>query len=229
MKNRNINVITQLCCAILFLVMAHPASAHFPWVSLSDYTLNNGAKLKGTIGWGHHYPTDGFLKKDDLQSLTLIGPSKDTPAIAFTSELELATAEGVSTEGGYIVAAERKPGFYTKTTNGHKSASKQGLEGVISCSHSSMAMKAVANMGKPGNVSAVVGHPLEIIPLDNPANLKVGDYLHLQVLFNGKPFSGQVFATYSGFSNDENTFAYAVTVTKMEMPVSVCCTKASGW
>lgn len=47
-----------------------------------------------------------------------------------------------------------------------------------------------------------------------PGRPAVGDSLHLQVLFDGKPFSGEVFATYAGFSNDEGTFAYATSTDK---------------
>ena len=196
------------------LLMSFPVQAHFPWINLVDYTPSQGAGLNLTIGYGHHYPLDGFLKKDALQSISLIGPDKEAPAIKFTSELELQSEEALSQEGVYIVAAQQKDSYYTKTANGAKRTSKKGLDGVIRCSYSHKCMKAVATVGKGGRADTVVGHPIEIIPLENPANLKAGDYLPIRVIADGKPFSGDVFATFSGFSTEKSTFAYATRTDK---------------
>ena len=50
---------------------------------------------------------------------------------------------------------------------------------------------------------------VEIIPMQNPAKLRTGDFLDLKVLFDGKPAKYfNVYATYSGFSTDDD-FAYA--------------------
>lgn len=72
------------------------------------------------------------------------------------------------------------------------------------------ASKALLNL-KPGaaGFDALSGDRLEIIPLSNPAEAKVGDELPVKVLFDGKPLSARLFATYDGFSGREDTFAYA--------------------
>jgi uncharacterized GH25 family protein len=216
MKKKSYLSIAPFIGALLLATLILPlaAYAHYPWINLTDYTPDKGAALNLTIGWGHHYPLDGFLKEDALESITLIGPGKDAPKIFHTSEVELKSETSLSQEGTYLVAAQRKAGFYTKTAQGGKSVSKKGLNDVIACSYSLMCMKAVANVGKGTQADTVVGHPIEIIPLQNPANLKAGDYLPIRVLFDGKPYSGDVFATYMGFSTDKNTFAYATTTDK---------------
>ncbi|MEW6256697.1 MAG: DUF4198 domain-containing protein [Pseudomonadota bacterium] len=68
--------------------------------------------------------------------------------------------------------------------------------------------KALVNLA-PGaaGFATVAGERLEIIPLTNPAEAKVGEELALQVLFDGKPLPARVFATYDGFSTREGTFA----------------------
>jgi len=205
-------IIGALLLATLLLPLN--AYAHFPWINLTDYTPDKGAALNLTIGWGHHYPLDGFLKQDALETITLIGPDKDTPKIIPTSEVELQSETSLSREGTYIVAAQRKAGFYTKTALGGKSVSKKGLKGVIRCSYSHMCMKAVANVGKGGRADMVVGQPIEIIPLENPSNLRAGEYLPIRVVADGKPYDGDVFATYAGFSTKKNTFAYATKTDK---------------
>jgi uncharacterized GH25 family protein len=54
----------------------------------------------------------------------------------------------------------------------------------------------------------VVGHRLEIVPVGNPAAAKTGDEITFKVLFEGKPLSTPVFATYDRFSESETTYAY---------------------
>lgn len=207
---------SSVSCGLILAMLLFPlaAHAHFPWVNLTDYTPDKGAGLSLTIGWGHHYPLGGFLKESALEDISLIGPGKTTPKIIYSSEVELHSERGLSQEGTYIVAAQRKAGFYTKTAQGGKHRSKKGLDNVIRCSYSHMCMKAVANVGKGTQVDTVVGHPIEIIPLKNPVDLKAGDYLCIRVLLDGKPYLGEVFATYMGFSTDKNTFAYATTTDK---------------
>ncbi len=125
------------------------------------------------------------------------------------SELEFEPENNLSKPGSYIVAAKRKTGFYTKTTQGGKRQSKKGLSNVISCSLSHMSMKAILSVGEEqGAVDSKVGHPLEIIPMANPAELSAGDYLPIQLLLHGKPYKGKIFATYMGFSTEKDVFAY---------------------
>ena len=187
-----------------------PALAHFPWINLADYTPESGQTVKMSIGWGHNYPLGGFLKKEDLEDIFLIAPDSTKAPIISTSILEFETKESLTRPGAYIIAAKRKPGFYTKTTEGGKRQSKVGLKNVIHCSHSQMCMKAIVNVGdgKGQQVDAPVGHPLEIIPLKNPADLRAGGYLPVRVLLHGKPFKGRIYATYMGFSTEKDVFAY---------------------
>ncbi|MGD9367463.1 MAG: DUF4198 domain-containing protein [Desulfobacteraceae bacterium] len=210
--SRLVAVTSSMLLVMFFLPLA--AYAHFPWINLTDYTPDKGAGLSLTIGWGHRYPLDGFLKESALEDIVLIGPGKTTPKIIYTSEVELQSERSLSLEGTYIIAAQRKAGFYTKTARGGKAKSKKGLDDVIRCSYSYMCMKAVANVGKGTQIDTVVGHPIEIIPLQNPVNLRAGDYLPIRVLLKGQPYRGEVLATYVGFSTDKNTFAYVTTTDK---------------
>ncbi|MEM9538052.1 MAG: DUF4198 domain-containing protein [Cyanobacteria bacterium P01_E01_bin.42] len=53
-----------------------------------------------------------------------------------------------------------------------------------------------------------VGQLLEIVPMDNPANLQPGDDLIVQILYKGQPLDAEVKATYDGFSDTPSTYAY---------------------
>lgn len=209
--NKSPIIVALLLATVLLPLTAH---AHCSWIQLTDYTPEKGAPLNLIIGWGHRYPVDGFLKEDALKAVTLIGPEKDAPKIVRTSEVELQSETSLTREGTYLVVAQRKAGFYSKTAHGGKSVSKKGLKDVIRCSYSHMCMKAVANVGKAGRADMVVGQPIEIIPIENPANLRAGDYLPIRVVADGKPYRGEVLATYAGFSTDKDTFAYATKTDK---------------
>jgi len=212
-KVRMLQVIS--ICIIAIASLCTQAYAHYPWINLVDYTPEVGEALKMTIGWGHRYPLDGFLKRDALESIYILGPGGKKQTVSSSSELELQSEEGISEPGVYILAAKRKAGFYTKTTQGGKSCSKKGLKNVIKCSYSHMCTKAVVNVGEgKGKVDLRVDHPMEIIPLVNPADLRPGDYLPVQVLLKGKPFKGKIYATYVGFSTEKDTFAYSTSTNK---------------
>jgi uncharacterized GH25 family protein len=200
---------------LLMTLFSSPVHAHYPWINVTDYTPETGSTLKMTMGWGHSYPLAGFLKTDALADLEVTGPGKTPPELIFASDLEIQSKDSLPEPGAYVIAATRKAGFYTKTTQGGKQASKKNLKKVIKCSLSHMCMKAVVNVGEgKGKVDARMGHPMEIIPLENPGGLRAGDYMPVQVLYNGKPFKGHIFATYAGFSTEKETFAYATKTDK---------------
>jgi hypothetical protein len=61
----------------------------------------------------------------------------------------------------------------------------------------------------------VFGHGLEIVPMKDPGTLRTNDTLPLKVLHNGEPLgeSVMVYATYMGFSNKTDVFAYTAWAT----------------
>ena len=215
-KKHKIRMLQFVSISIFALVcLCTQAYAHYPWINLADYTPEVGRSLKLTIGWGHSFPLDGFLKNDALENIYVQNSKGKKMIIEASSELEFQSEGGMSEPGAYIVAAKRKAGFYTKTTEGGKRCSKKGLKNVIKCYHSHNCMKAVVNVGKgKGKVDTRIGHPMEIIPLANPADLRQGDYLPVQVFLKGKPFKGKIYATYVGFSTEKDTFAYATSTNK---------------
>ena len=212
-KVRMLQVVSISIFAVVCLCTQ--AYAHYPWINLADYTPEAGRSLKLTIGWGHSFPLDGFLTKDALETIYVLDSTGKKMTLEASSALEFQSEESIGEPGAYIVAAKRKAGFYTKTTEGGKRRSKKGLKNVIKCYHSHNCMKAVANVGEgKGKVNARIGHPIEIIPLVNPGDLRAGDYLPVQVLLKGKPFKGKIYATYVGFSTEKDTFAYTTSTNK---------------
>ena len=212
------NLITSLAL-VLFVSLSTLAFSHTLWLNATEYFPESyspeyGARTTIYFGWGHGYPVADFLSADKLKKFNLITPTGESKPIKPGIGGFLATQLSLSGNGTYIVAAALNPGFYTmyveKGKIHHKSVPKTGLSGVILSLHFEQYAKTLINVaGSDSSFCKPVGHALEIIPLANPAEIKVGDHLPVQVLFKGKPARFcRVYGTYAGFSTGDD-FAFA--------------------
>ena len=65
-----------------------------------------------------------------------------------------------------------------------------------------------AGTGENQTSNQIVGQLIELIPLDNPCDRRVGDSLRVQLLFRGKPLANALVAsTYSGFTEKPDTMS----------------------
>jgi len=132
-------------------------------------------------------------------------------------------------EGTAIIAGHRKGMIWSQTTQGWKQAGKKELKGVISSGKYEKFCKTLINVGKADDgYKKVVGHKLEIVPVSNPAEAMIGKDMEFKILFDGKPFSTSVYATYDGFSTNPNTYAY-FTETNEEGIAKVKITHPGVW
>jgi uncharacterized GH25 family protein len=198
------------CLAGLICLAAQSALAHSAWLSLPYYELEQGRKCKAFIGWGHQYPLDDFLKADGVTGVTIYDPKGQASPVKAINDFMFETG-ALKEAGAYVLASAKKPGFFTRLEKGFARRPKTGLKGVKQCSCSKNFMKAILNVGEggTGDVARAVGQELELVPLDNPANLKIGDNMRIKVLFKGKPVTGwpMAYATHQGFIAPG--FAYA--------------------
>jgi uncharacterized GH25 family protein len=221
MHSRTNTPFISRCFLVAFLAMlllcAGEARAHYPWVEMADSAPGAKNEPRIRFGWGHTFPSENFLGGDDLEESFLLSASGAKIALQPSTATEFVAPGGLA-GGTYLVAAQRKASFYTKTVDGGKRQCKKGLDNVVKCSWSTMSMKGVVSLGAgKGAVDRAVGHPLEIIPLANPARLKVGDMLPVRVLFRGKPYSGEIAALYHTLAE------------KKETPADPFTTDANGW
>ena len=220
MRNNKTGLILKLSITLCFS-LSTMAFSHTFWLNATDYfpeihSPEYGARTKVYFGWGHGYPVADFLSADKLSKFDLIDPKGEMKPIKPGVGGFLATELTFPEKGTYVVTATLKPGFYTmyveKGKIHHRSVPKKGLSGVILSLHFEQYAKALIHVGGSSEAfSKPVGHTLEIIPLDDPSELKVGDRLPVQVLFKGKPARFcPVYGTYAGFSTGDD-FAFATT------------------
>ena len=190
---------------VLGMVIVHfsmftEAQAHTLWINATDFTPAFNETSKSTnvfLGWGHDFPVQDFLKTSHLEDYYFVTPKGKKKSLTPIAQEGFLEAEmRCAKEGTYLVVANKKA--YTRG-------------GVTRIAFA----KAVINVNnKAGDISKPVGQQLEIIPLKNPGSLKMGDYLPVKVLLNGKPLPyAEVHATYVGFSTNRAS-AYGISANK---------------
>lgn len=108
----------------------------------------------------------------------------------------------------FIVTGARLPQIWAMTPEGSKQVTRK-TPGAANPYKIEKFSKALVNV-TPSDTgfSAVIGDTLEIVPVTNPSTVKAGDEMTVRVLFRGQPLTTNVYATYDGFSREENTYAY---------------------
>ena len=151
------------------------------------------------------YITAGIVKDGKLAESTLTG--NDTG-------LRIDYSVKIEGSGSSIIAANKVGSIWSGTNEGGRDGGRKKLEDqglkVISSTRYDKYAKAIVNASADDkNFAAVIGQDLEIIPLDNPADARVGEYFKVRILHLGQPASVPVWATYDGFCSEyESTYAY---------------------
>ena len=200
-----------LLAALLTLATAPAARAHDLKVMAARLAAAPGETDTIYISHGHTLPVDVAIDGKTLQDYRVHTPSG--------SVLEL-TREGVSLHanevkveesGMYTAVATRKPAVYTEYVDkdgnhkhlpGPKSVVTEGTVDHSTKSH--QFAKALLISGEAAaDPAKVLGHEIEIVPVDAPGEWRSGRDLKFRVLFQGKPLSaGDVVATHVGFKPD---------------------------
>lgn len=189
-------------------VSGSPASAHDFWLEPEKFraTANDPVDIRFTIGHaGEHEPWNLQLEKvaalkdclaSECSSVDDIVPN--TPGRRGRARVALKAA------GTHILAFESRHSFSELAAPAfNEYAKKEGLSAILEDRAANAAenepgrelysrrAKTLIEAGAgPGDVSAAVGHTLEIIPLKDPYALRAGEALPFRVLFKGAPLSG---------------------------------------
>lgn len=193
----------------LALVLLFPltSQAHMFWLLTDKDAPNVNEPVQVEIGFGHKFPQDEEIKEERLGSVKALGPDGREVAL---KKISTSRYEFVPPAAGvYLLSAQVVPGFVTRTPQGVKMQNKKGVPDANLCFHFDMAAKTFVFVGgqKQGfDQSAQTA--LEIVPLQDPYNLKKDADLAVQVKFQGKPLAGaEVKFTYDGWPDPQKPFA----------------------
>lgn len=200
----------------VLLAATNAAQAHRVWVQ-TDH-MHGGEVLHANLGYGE-FPMLEPVAEDRLH--------------IFSKPMQLVTAEGKQDllqkgefnyqyqskealkDGSYLVTAEYQPTFWSKNKDGWKQANMTQMTDATYCEQTRMYGKNILNVGHDSADTAVITRPvgqgLEIVPLDNPANIQVNDMFKVKVLFNGEPLPGATLtATFDGFDTSDRSKTHKV-------------------
>ncbi|MDO4434197.1 MAG: DUF4198 domain-containing protein [Alysiella sp.] len=201
--------------ALLLCTATLSAQAHRVWVS-ADHT-HGGEILKAELGYGEFPDFEPIAedRKNIFKPLQLITENgKENLLQKGQYNYQYQSAKPVK-DGSYLVVGEYQPTFWSKNTNGWKRVSMSEMPDASYCEQTRMYGKHIANVGHESAskdiISRPLGHMLEIVPLDNPANIHVGERFKVKVLYKGEPLANQaVTATFDGFDTSDRSKSHKV-------------------
>lgn len=182
------NIKSLLLSAALALGSVSPSAAHDVWITLAGPA---GAR-RAIVNYGH--PDDrppAFADKVlDLLAITQTGRASLLDGLAAASErgVQVARSKPFDDAGHTLLAARYDNGFWIKTTDGlYRNATRRLIPDAAESFWSGKFAKAITGAGAPWREA--LGHDLELVPLSDPAKIKVGETLRIKVLFRGKPLA----------------------------------------
>jgi uncharacterized GH25 family protein len=158
--------------------------------------------------------THVFVKAEELEDAANLKAMLATPAgmqdlpLMQSGDLSLA-AELPAVDAAAWFVAHRLGLVYSSTPDGFKPGTRAENPDAAFTNRYEKFSKALVDGRDAAFVTKPLGHTLELVPMSNPADLKAGDDLQVQVLYNGAPIAAEVTATFDGFSETPMTFAYA--------------------
>jgi uncharacterized GH25 family protein len=175
------------------------AFAHDLWLNVDNHYPEPGGKTTVKVVFGHNFPYyDILISRNSLAGFSYLCPDGQIREVEKTWEDKKGEKAGAlagditfDQKGTYVVTAYRK----AKGDREHVTSEKYG--------------KSIIIVDK-GNkiISRPFGHKIEIIPLKNPSEIKRGGSMPVKVLFEGKPLSTYVYATYAGYYSEDEPFPF---------------------
>ena len=225
----------RIIVATLVLLLAVPAFSHELTIKAKDNTMKAGEPFHATVQSAHK-----FIVPEEVEELSRVKAGIIDGGNLIESELagndpELCidfTVTPKDTSSSVMLVAIKDGETWSITNEGGKTGTRKDLEAkglkVLRATKNDKYAKALYNTShEDTRFSQVLGHPLEIVPITNPADAKTDSYFHVRILLNGQPYTGPVWATYDGFVTEyENTYAYYTEAENGEAHVKIT---APGW
>lgn len=192
-------------CAAAPAVMAH---------EIIVSSTVSGGELQVAIESTHVFVAPEELENAEAVTVTITTPDgRSTAPVSAISDLTLGAAAAAPQSDAWLTV-HRLGQVWSNTPDGWRQGDAAAYPDAVFTNRYEKFAKALVR-GETTDAAfatAPLGHALEIVPLVNPADLSVGDDLPVRVLHDGAPVSGELRATYAGFSDAPMTFAYATEV-----------------
>jgi len=184
-------LLTITALAVFLSISASVASAHeFIVVPEEWQSYQVGQEVPVSVFSTHVFVRSEELEDDGYTELSYQGAK--LPLTANQNWLTYDSKVKLQGNGAAIITGHRLPMLYQNTR------------------YEKFAKLILPVAGKSSGFDAVQGHRLEIVPMSNPLEAKVGDEISFRVLLDGKPAAfDMIYATYHGFSDIPNAWAFS--------------------
>jgi uncharacterized GH25 family protein len=121
-------------------------------------------------------------------------------------ELRLDGSVALENDGPAVIVAHRRGLVWSRTTEGFKPGGRDQHPDALASNKYEKFTKLVVNANQ--DHTQPLGHRLEIVPIDDLSTVKVGDTIKVRVLYDGAPLATKVMATYLGFTDIADSYAW---------------------
>ncbi len=176
--------------AWISLLLIASAHAHHPWVLSEQANAAAGESMAFSVYFGHEFPIAEPLADERIDAVQLIGPDGD---LIETGTADLTTGE-LEQPGFHVLGVQQSRGYWTRTTEGGRAQSREGLPNAVHCSQSINGSKTFFQVGQGRDhaLSQALGHPLELLIKSDPSTLEADQEIRVALVFNGPPQTGSV-------------------------------------
>lgn len=206
--------------AVGILALVGVLQAHDMFLKLESYFLPADASVSVHLLNGTFDQSENAIARDRMTDVSVVGPGSEDVTHPPTSRwTDSANAAVLRTETGdpgtYVVGvstAERTFTLSGEDFDGYlehdgvldvlEARREAGETGTETTETYSKHVKAVVQVGEARSEAFAkrLGYPVELVPLQNPYELSVGDTLELLFLSEGRPVGDQiVYAGYEGY------------------------------
>ena len=198
-----------MVAGLALLGIAALAEAHDFWLVPNAFTNAPGAQIVIRGQTSSRFPTsESAVTTDRVASAHLLGASSSERIDGLsTSGTSLLLRHRPTTPGQRMVAVQLFPRSmresaasfrrYLELEGAPEALARVDREGLLSGRDSvtrryAKYAKTVVEIGTngPRAFSRIAGHPLEFMPQDDPARLRVGDTLRVRLVYQGQPLIG---------------------------------------
>jgi nickel transport protein len=177
-----------LVAGVAAALPAGVSTAHDIWIT----TIGPAEARRAVVNYGHPHdrPPTVADKIIDIFAYTASGRQSLIEGLATVREGDRLVVETkpFRDQGGTLLAVRYDNGYWVKTADGYRNATTREIPDARDSLWSMKFGKALTGPGAPWR--QVLGHELEIVPLDDPPTIAPGGTLRLRVLFRGEPLAG---------------------------------------
>lgn len=220
-----------VCVALVALLSALfaaplPTPAHDYWLAPETFFAAPRRSVRVRMNMGDHLRIEAERPLQILRTVSfqLYGRDSFQNLIPSSRDGQMPVAMVAPPRAGnYLIAMERNPAFSTLEAEQFTAyLREEGLDSIIAlraqANESESAgreryrryLKTLLQIGdrRDATFRRQIGHTLEIVPLENPYQLRAGDTLRVRVFFENRPFAGaRIFAFNEGAQLEATTSA----------------------